>query len=355
MGSLLAAMAVTEDPKLAQRARDTARGLREVALGTERRIGLWILPLFLMTGLLGATLAGTLAILYYGQQVSRLESTTAAVRDQLDEAVEDVTATAATATEEIEDSVRRFQESLATGSPIESPAEAGVYAVSADHDGGEVRAGSAFTLFSDASSTFLVTTYRLVARDDGGAVTGVDVYAPEGTFTARLHNFDRDLDLAVLVLRGGPVPVLDWRPADEPVTRGDRIYLAGIAGPGTAAVLEGRVAGISDRAVVPALPVNAFVAGGPLLDSAGRVVAIASLGYAPFGSVEGDLTYGVPIRRLCDRLIRCTAEDVGGLGDEGGSGGAPAEAPPEEDAEAGGEDGADEPPPPDGGEIEAGS
>jgi S1-C subfamily serine protease len=345
-------MAVTQDPTPAQRARRAARDLREAALGTERRLGLWILPLFLMTGLLGATLAGTLAILYYGQQVSRLESTTAAVRDQLDEAVEEVSTTATDAQEQIEESVRRFQESLATGSPVESPADAGVYAVAADHGDGEIRAGSAFTVFSDASSTFLVTTYRLVARGDGGAVTGVDVYAPQGTFTARLHNFDRDLDLAVLVLRGGPVPVTEWRPADEPVTRGDAIFLAGIAGPGTAAVVEGRVAGISDRAVVPSVPVNAFVAGGPLLDPAGRVVAVASLAYAPFGAVEGDLTYGVPVRRLCERLIRCTAEDVGGLGDEGGSGESPAEEPPAEDADAGAEDGTEEEPPPDGGELE---
>jgi S1-C subfamily serine protease len=344
-------MAVTETPRPADRARQAVRGLRDAALGTERRLGLWIVPLFLMTGLLGATLAGSLAILYYGQQVSRLESTTAAARAQLDEAVEGVTATAADAQEQIEESVRQFQEALATGSPIDSPGEAGIYAVSADHGGGEVRAGSAFTLFSDSSTTILVTTYRLVAREDGGAVPGADVYSPQGTFSARLHNFDRDLDLAVLVLQGGPVPVLDWRPPDEPITRGDRLFLAGIAGPDTAAVLEGRVAGISERTVVPSLPLNAFVAGGPLLDASGRVVAVASLDYAPFGRVEGDLTYGVPIRRLCERLIHCTAEDIGGLGEGGGSGGAEPD-PPTEDAEAGGEDGTAEEPPPDGGEIE---
>jgi hypothetical protein len=61
-----------------------------VVLGSRRRIGLWILPLFLIVGLLGAVLAGTLAVLYYEQEVRRLEGTTAAARAEVAAARDEV-------------------------------------------------------------------------------------------------------------------------------------------------------------------------------------------------------------------------------------------------------------------------
>ena len=44
-------------------------------------------------------------------------------------------------------------------------------------------------------------------------------------------------------LKGGPLPVLEWRPADEPVQRGDAIYAVGVAGASKPTILEGRVGG----------------------------------------------------------------------------------------------------------------
>lgn len=291
--------------------RRRVQRVRDAAIGTERRIGLWLLPLFLLTGLLGATLAGGLVALYYSQQVAQLRESTEGARAQLDEAVERVDATVEEATTQIEDQVRRFREQLAQGLPVDSPNDVGVYAVSARHQGGEVRVASAFTVFSNEQTTFLVTSFALVEETDGFAADRVDVYLPNQSVVGRVHSFDRDLDIAVVVLGGGPLPVLDWRAPDEVVTRGDGVYLVGVGGPGTATVAEGRVAAVSQEALVPTVPVNSFTAGGPLLDANAGVVAIAVLRYAPFGPSEGGLTYAVPIRRLCERLIRCTRADVG--------------------------------------------
>jgi S1-C subfamily serine protease len=189
-----------------------------------------------MVALLAATLVGALAVLYYGQRVAALEATTAGARAELDAAVDRVTEAAEEAEDSIAELVRQVRESLAEGPPIDSPNDVGIYAVSAAHPGGEVRVGSGFVLLSDRDGTAVVTNYRVVATPDGFALGGADVHLPQGTFTARVHSFDRDRDLAVLVLSGGPLPVPEWRPADERVTRGDLVYLAGIAGPGTAAV-----------------------------------------------------------------------------------------------------------------------
>lgn len=314
------------------RARRRGFGVREFVFGSERRLGLWMIPLFLMTALLGATMAGSLAVLYYGQRVSELESTTARARAQLDQVSEDVTVTAEEAQAAIEEQVRQVRESLAQGLPIGPPNDSGVYAVSARHADGEVRVGSSFTIYSDASETFLVTNYRVVATDDGWALGGVELFLPDRTVSAAVHNFDRELDLAVLVVRGGPLPVLEWRPGDQRISRGDALYVAGIAGPGTAAIVEGKVTGVSETAIVPSLPLNEFLGGGPVLDASGKVMGIASLTYRPFGNVDGDLRYAVPVRALCRRLVRCTEADMaaGGLGDEGsGPAGRPREPAPQ--------------------------
>ena len=135
---------------------------RELLLGSPRRLGLWILPLFLVTALLGATLAGALAVLYYGQRVAQLEAATAGGRAEVEAAVERVTATADEAEAAIAEEVLRLREALAGSPPVERLSDAGVYAVAASHAGGEVRVGSAFVVLTGRDETALVTTYRLI-------------------------------------------------------------------------------------------------------------------------------------------------------------------------------------------------
>jgi S1-C subfamily serine protease len=324
-----------ELPARAGDARGFFRRGRDVIFGTERRIGVWTLPLFLIMGLLGATLSGGLALLYYGQQVRDLERTTSRARAQLDEVAEDLGKTAEEARKEIQDEARSVKEAVSRKPPIASPNEAGIYAVAARHAGGEVRVGSGFAIFSDSNETYMVTSYSTVESDDGFAVRTADVYLPGGTVTATVHNYDRDLDVATLRLRGGPVPVPEWRPGEQGLTRGDAVYVAGIAGPSTPTIVSGTIAGFSSATIVSDIALNAFLAGAPLLDASGKVMGIASLGYHPFGPVEGDLEYAVPIRLICKRLVRCTRSDLqaGQLGDEGGSG-AVRRPPPSQEREA---------------------
>lgn len=288
--------------------------LRSRLFGDDKHVGLWIFPLFVMAALLGAVLVGGLTALYYGQQVSQLESTTAQAREGLDDVVTSVDEAAKSARKDINKQVNQARDEFSRDSPVDSPAKAGVYSVSAKHAGGEVRVASAFTVFSNQNETFLITTYALVDDGNQGAIKSVDVFLPQQTVTVPVHSFDRDRDLSVLIADGGPLPVLDWRPVEEEVRRGDAVYAVGVAGPETPTILEGRVAGISAQAIVPNLPMNEFMAGGPLVDGGGRIVAIASQHYAPFGAVDGSLVYAPPIRMVCEVLIDCTAADVGAKG-----------------------------------------
>lgn len=297
---------------MAEEERSRRARLRSRLLGDDRHIGLWILPLFVMAALLGAVLIGGLSALYYGQQAADLKETTAEARKGLDNIVDDVKGAAQTARKDIDRQVNRARDEFSRDSPVDSPASAGVYSVSATHPGGEVRVASAFTVFSNQTETFLISNYAFIATDDGGAVESVELFLPEQTVTIPVHSVDRDRDLSVLIAQGGPLPVLPWRPVEEPVKRGDAVYAVGVAGANTPTVVEGRVAGVSELTVVPNLPLNAFMSGGPLVDGSGRVVAVASQEYAPFGVVEGSLEYTPPIRMVCEVLIDCTAADLGG-------------------------------------------
>ena len=294
-----------------RRARSVRSQVRDRLFGDDRHIGLWILPLFVMAALLGATLIGGLAVLYYAQQVRDLEQTTAATRRQLDEAVEDVDRAAKQAREDIDQQVGQARDEFSRRSPVRVPSKGGVYAVSAEHPDGSTRVASAFTVFSNEQETFLVTTYTVAALEDGGALPAVNVFLPDQTVALRVHNFDAERDLAVLVADGGPLPVLEWRPPDESLSLGDAIYAIGVAGPGTPTVVEGTVAGQSAEAIVPNVQLNSFLEGGPLIDASGQVVAVASQTYSPFGVVPGTLRYAPPIRLVCERLIDCTSADLG--------------------------------------------
>lgn len=302
---------------MARKDRSVATRLRERVFGDERHIGLWIFPLFVMAALLGAVLIGGLSALYYGQQVGDLEATTARARKNLDEVVGDVSTSAKKAQRDISKQVNQARDEFSRDSPVESPAAAGVYAATATHNGGEVRVGSVFTVFSNNAETFLLTTYAMVATAEGGAVDTVEVFLPQQTIRVPVHSFDRERDLAILTAQGGPLPVQDWRPAEETLQRGDALYAVGVAGPDTPAIVQGRVAGNSDLAVIPDIPINEFLAGGPLLDGAGRIVAISSMAYAPFGEVDGTLKYAPPVRLSCESLVDCTADDVGAAQDDG--------------------------------------
>jgi hypothetical protein len=101
-------------------------------------------------------------------------------------------------------------------------------------------------------------------------------------------------------LRG--VEPMPWRPADEPIAPGDRITAVGVT-PGLGAVqVGGTVAAAGSSAVISDVPTLELLAGGPVVDGQGRVVAVGSSRYSPFGSDP----VAIPVRLLCDELLaRC--------------------------------------------------
>jgi S1-C subfamily serine protease len=85
-----------------------------------------------MVGLGGAVLAGSLAVVYYAQQVSQLESETREAREQLIGAADEVREAADEALAAIDEEVEAVREELARGLPLEDALDVGVVRLEVD-------------------------------------------------------------------------------------------------------------------------------------------------------------------------------------------------------------------------------
>lgn len=317
------------------RGGDGDRSWRDVLLGGPRRLGAWTLPLFIAVGLLGAVLAGSLAAVYYAQQVDDLEEQTAAARKDLTGAVEQVSEAAEEAIASIQREVNAVRDEFGVSLPIEDPAAKGMASVrttvvvqraqeppppgpgQTEPPPGqpaitEQRLGSAFAVVAAQGSTFFVTTFAMV--DDplrpGVPVERAEIAYGGNVVGAAVHSWDDDRDLALLRVDGlGRVPVAEWRPADEPIEAGGRLFVSGLLPTGTLTQFAATVGAVDPEAILTDAALADVLRGGPVFDAQGRVVAVASTAYRPFGE-GGSSNPAVPIRLLCESLIRCGTDDL---------------------------------------------
>jgi S1-C subfamily serine protease len=319
---------------------------RDRLLGGEDRLGWWLVPIFLVVGLAGAVLAGSLAVVYYGQQVDRLRSETAEARDEIAGAADEVREVADEALEAMAEEAAAFRERQVL--PVEDAAERGVVrlqvateitvqrssvteprtAPAPDDEAGEgegeageevgaeeeppppppaeervqvARASTGFVVVRDGDEAFIITSFSLLAdprRTDVPLDVPVTVRTVAGETSAEVHSWDAERDLLLLRARLGAFEPLEWRPADGPVEVGDRIVGLGLT-PQLELVRVGGELASTGNALLSDLPALAALAGGPVVDQEGRVVGISSLELAGFG---GDPVI-VPIRVLCERLL----------------------------------------------------
>jgi S1-C subfamily serine protease len=305
-------------------------------LGAEDRLGWWLLPMFLAVGLAGAVLAGSLAVVYYGQQVDQLRRETAEARDAIAGAADEVRDVADEALVAIDEEAAAFRDRLAL--PLEDAGERGVVRLEVDTEvtveggtadsgapdegdgdteGGSsdertpaapervrvARASSGFVVVRDGDEAFVVTSFSLLAdprRPDVPLDVPVTVRTAAGEATAQVHSWEADRDLLLLRTQLGAIEPLDWRPADAGLVVGDRVVGVGLTTQLEVVRLGGSLASADGSVWVSDLPALAVLDGGPVVDAEGQVVGMRS----PRPPGAGGDPAIVPIRTLCDRLLR---------------------------------------------------
>lgn len=139
---------------------------RILGSGAHFRLGWWTLPLFVGVGLTGAVLAGTLAVVYYSQQVSSLRAETREGRERIERAVEEVEQVRQQALQEIDRRVQEIRESLSQGLAAGDATTHGVVAVRATIGAGSVRGAQT------GAATQAPTPGEAGATPSGEAATG---------------------------------------------------------------------------------------------------------------------------------------------------------------------------------------
>lgn len=101
---------MTPRPSRWQAGEEPSTGLaraRSLLRRGELAFGLWLLPLFVASAMIGATLATAFVVAHYGRQVSTLKSETRDARAEVEQAREEVLEAAEDARRSIEEAVRR--------------------------------------------------------------------------------------------------------------------------------------------------------------------------------------------------------------------------------------------------------
>jgi S1-C subfamily serine protease len=171
---------------------------------------------------------------------------------------------------------------------------------------GQSSVGTAFVISSGPSQSLLLTSYTTV--EAATRAPGPVVYVRQGTgadIPISVRTWDPTYDLALLVLPRGHLPVVTAAPATPAPTLGTRVYAVSGLGSAGAAVTEGTVSDVSVQGIQHDAPVGTAYQGGPLVDGAGQVVAVASRTYQPLGFSTDAVWYAPYLTAACNKVLVC--------------------------------------------------
>jgi S1-C subfamily serine protease len=206
--------------------------------------------------------------------------------------------------------LRQFQAEGGTQASLVQKIRDSVYFVQTVDANGAPSVGTAFVVQSDDKNSLMVTSYTTVKA--ATRAPGPDVFVTKGNdkIKATLNNWVEDQDLAVLTVPRGNLPKLDFVPSNQIPRVGERTFVAsGLAAAG-ASVTQGFISDVSQTAMQYDAGISEAFQGGPLINSNGQVTGVASTTFAPFGfPSSGGVSFAIPIRETCDKLLRCPADN----------------------------------------------
>jgi S1-C subfamily serine protease len=278
------------------------------------------ISMLLLAAAVGAAISGAGLYAYYDWRLSenedRVGTLTATLEERLTEANADIENVQTQAVNNIREAAAPLEQILAdtrTVSDLTPVLAPSVFFISTLDSDGAPSVGSGFVVSSDDSESLIVTSYRTVAAVTETPAPGIEVRGEGGTLTGRLHSWDPDRDLALLIVDEGGLTPLAWAPDSvRAEALGRRVYIAGGLGGAGVSLSPGLVIDQSESGIQHSAPVGNAWQGGPLLTAEGEVLGIASIAYAPLGFDPGGLPFAVPVEGACERVLTCSGGDVTG-------------------------------------------
>lgn len=274
------------------------------------------LTMFILALAIGAAFSGTVLYAYYEFRLDKTEERVSTFVDGFEDRFKTATATIEAEREnakaEIEEALEPLRQIRAEGETINALTEKlapAVWFVRTLDESGAPSVGSGFIVASDAEQSLLLTSYntvRAATREPGPTVF---VRKGETELRATLWTWQEDKDLALLIIERGEQPKITFAPKDPPTAIGERIFAVSGLGARGAAISQGFVGDVSSAGLQHDAAIGAAFQGGPLVNSKGEAVGVASRAYSPLGFGSEGVFFGVPIKAACDRVLNCPGGD----------------------------------------------
>jgi S1-C subfamily serine protease len=260
----------------------------------------------------GAGFSGVVLYSYYQYQLNQTNNHVNALvsgyKKQFANAQSDLAAATAAAKASIQNQLKALQQiqaGPATLAALIRQVAPSVYFVHTHDANGQASVGTAFVVSSTATQSLLLTSYSTVRA--ATVTPGPTVYIQQGSTSTpvTVRSWDPEYDLALLVLPQGGLHALHaatLSPAPQP---GDGIYAVSGLGSAGASISQGAIIDVSASGITESAAMGPAFQGGPLINQAGDVVAVASLTYAPYNFTSSGVWFAPYVEAACNKVLDC--------------------------------------------------
>jgi S1-C subfamily serine protease len=271
----------------------------------------------------GAAFSGVVFFSYYQFRKDKTEEKVNALTKDFDtnfkNALKTIQKSGADAKDQVQKELEPLQRIQAEGNTLENlvkKVKDSLYFVSSLDETGAATVGTGFVVASDSAQSLLLTSYNTVKAATHQPGPPITVRQGDAQVKATLWTWQEDKDLALIILQKGNVPRISFAPRSPAAKTGDRLFAVSGLGASGGAISQGFVADVSSAGIQHDAAIGPSFQGGPLLNSKGEVLAVASRTYTGnLGFVTDDLYFGIPIRAACEKILRCPSDsEVSGAG-----------------------------------------
>ncbi|HZT67135.1 MAG TPA: S1C family serine protease [Acidimicrobiales bacterium] len=303
----------------------TTAGRRDLHAARDRLLPRSVLGMvvLILSAAVGAAFSGTVLYAYYSYQLNKANQKIASYVSGFDQrfhtAEDTISAQTDNAKSQIQQTMAPLLKQQAVGSQMSdalNKAQPAVWFVHTLDNAGQPAVGSAFVVASDSNQSLLVTSFNTVQASTHNPAPAIFVRKGSDDLRATLWTWDTSNDLALLIVSRPNLPKLNFSSNDLHI--GDRVFaVSGLGGSG-GSISQGFVNDVSSGLIQDDAAVGPPGQGGPVIDTNGDVVGIASLSYRPLGFGSTGVYFTVPVGNACARVLRCPGGTVAGSGSQGG-------------------------------------
>ncbi len=323
----------TESPALNRRQRKAAEKARAKRRPKPKmrllpRSVLGMSMLILAAGV-GAAVSGTALYMNYAYRRDVSDAQVKGLRTTISKGVEAVNAEGTNARFRIQQELEPLLRQAAIGDTLAQilrDAQPSLWSIRTFDEAGQATVGTAFVVASDAEKSFLLTSLSVVRASIVRPGPEILLQQAANQATATLWSWQEDKDIALLIVQKGNLPKLQWTKSDSTKV-GTQVFAVSGFGTAGGAVTNGFIADVSTSGVQHSAALGTAFRGGPLLDGTGKVVAILSKSYSPFGFASDGVWFAPPVTAACDKVLKCPNGQVTGAGPEQPSAPAPVVLP----------------------------